>query len=179
MNEFLPIPGYEGIYAINAAGDVLALEKLVRMPAGGVRCWPQAMLKKHHMRTGYVMVTLSKEGKRASFSVHRLVCLVFIGKPDQPGLEVNHKDGDKKNNKRSNLEWVTKSENILHARRILKTHQSLHRAVEGLDPATGLVVAKFRSLTESQTDGFSPTNVSACIHGRLKTSGGLTWRMAL
>jgi len=48
--------------------------------------------------------------------VHRLVAMAYLGTPKE-GLEVNHKDGDKHNNKPENLEWVTKSENMLHAAR--------------------------------------------------------------
>ena len=48
------------------------------------------------------------------YSVHRLVALVFIPNPNN-FPEVNHKDGDKSNNKASNLEWVTGSQNVKHS----------------------------------------------------------------
>ena len=50
-----------------------------------------------------------------NFSVHRLVCSAWYGKPSTDNLQVNHKDGDRMNNKISNLEWVTPSENVQHA----------------------------------------------------------------
>lgn len=59
---------------------------------------------------GYLRVSI---GKKLMF-VHRLVAEKYIPNPDcKP--QVNHKDGDKKNNKASNLEWVTNSENREHA----------------------------------------------------------------
>jgi hypothetical protein len=48
--------------------------------------------------------------------VHRLVANAFIPKPDKEGTwEVNHKDGDKSNNDVTNLEWVTRQDNIQHS----------------------------------------------------------------
>lgn len=48
--------------------------------------------------------------------VHRLVALTFIPKPDSQDIwEVNHKDGNKDNNDATNLEWVTRRQNIQHS----------------------------------------------------------------
>lgn len=46
--------------------------------------------------------------------VHRLIALAFVAA--DPGKDfVNHKDGDKRNNRADNLEWVTRSGNMFHA----------------------------------------------------------------
>lgn len=54
-----------------------------------------------------------------TYHIHRLKALTFLDPPVQPvtELDVNHKDGNKLNNEPSNLEWVTRSENCLHAYR--------------------------------------------------------------
>lgn len=62
----------------------------------------------------YLTVNLSKNGKIKRFYVHRLVAQSFIENKDNK-LEVNHKDGNKHNNYYTNLEWVTRSENMVHA----------------------------------------------------------------
>lgn len=65
---------------------------------------------------GYYSVRLSHNGVRRTKMVHRLVADAFVLGWDV-GLVVNHIDGDKLNNQDGNLEWVTHSENTLHAHR--------------------------------------------------------------
>ncbi len=67
-------------------------------------------------KDGYKKVRLSNgDGSRKVFSVHRLILETFEPNPNSVNLQVNHKDGDKTNNRLSNLEWVTCKENINHA----------------------------------------------------------------
>lgn len=56
-----------------------------------------------------------ENGKKRTFLAHRLVLKAFNPIDDMENLEVNHKDGNKKNNNLDNLEWVTTSENQRHA----------------------------------------------------------------
>ena len=62
---------------------------------------------------GYQSVNLSNGNKRLKVYVHRLVALAFIKNPDNKP-EVNHIDEDKTNNKASNLNWMTRKENVNH-----------------------------------------------------------------
>lgn len=64
--------------------------------------------------TGYMKVSLRIEGKPVNAYVHRLVAQSFVPNPNEHP-EVNHIDGDKKNNRASNLEWCTGAENKHHA----------------------------------------------------------------
>ena len=72
--------------------------------------------KDHSMRNskGYLVTDLYSGGNRETVRVSRLVAEEFIPNPDNKP-EVNHKDGNKHNNDVSNLEWVTKKENVRHA----------------------------------------------------------------
>lgn len=64
---------------------------------------------------GYLRVGITvAKGIQKNFFVHRLVAIAFIPTNDQ-NLQVNHIDGNKQNNRISNLEWVTSKENIQHA----------------------------------------------------------------
>lgn len=66
-------------------------------------------------KTGYERLTLFK-GRKVfkKYSVHRLVAMHFIPNPENKP-QVNHKNGIKTDNRLENLEWVSKSENMIHA----------------------------------------------------------------
>ena len=63
---------------------------------------------------GYLSVRPSIDGKQKTLYIHRLVAETFIPNPEHKPT-VNHKDGDKHNNRVDNLEWATCSENTTHA----------------------------------------------------------------
>ena len=64
---------------------------------------------------GYYFVYLASQNGSQLAQVHRLVLKAFAPIENQDNLDVNHKDGNKLNNVLLNLEWCTRSENILHA----------------------------------------------------------------
>lgn len=65
-------------------------------------------------KAGYLRVTGCRQGKRFNIFVHTLVAEEWVSGYEE-GLVVNHKDGNKLNNTRENLEWVTQAENVKHA----------------------------------------------------------------
>lgn len=66
-------------------------------------------------RHGYERVCLFKKDRERRYRVHRLVAIAFIPNPDNLP-QVNHIDGNKRNNHVSNLEWVTSEQNMHHAK---------------------------------------------------------------
>lgn len=102
-----PVIGYEGIYLVSEFGDV------IKVYFNG-KTIKTIIMKSGKNRKGYLVVSLSKDNVRKSYSIAYLVARNFIGKrPD--GLQINHKDGNKINNHFSNLEYVTCKENVIHA----------------------------------------------------------------
>src|SRR3990167_11158931 len=62
----------------------------------------------------YVRVSLRRDRRQTAHPVHRLVADAFLGSRP-PGHQINHKNGNKTDNRAENLEWVTRNENQLHA----------------------------------------------------------------
>lgn len=82
---------------------------------GGIRNSRGHIMKQRTTPRGYKEIGLrrAKDGQRF-FLVHRLVAKAFIENTENKP-QVNHIDGDPTNNHALNLEWVTQSENQLHA----------------------------------------------------------------
>lgn len=123
-----PVSGYEGFYEVSNLGRIKSLRRDVAIPNSklgtvGYRTYPERIKPCVENRRGYYQVTLSKETKHRTLSVHRLVALAFIPNPDNKPY-VNHIDGNKKNNCVSNLEWCTASENNWHASLVLGVDRS-------------------------------------------------------
>lgn len=73
----------------------------------------EKILRQFLRKSGYLHVGISVNGKTNNMLVHRLVSMAFLGESSKN--EVNHKNGVRYDNKVENLEWVTSSENALHA----------------------------------------------------------------
>lgn len=95
------ISGYEGLYAVSDKGAVRNDRTL-------------KVLKPDMDKDGYMSVVLSKDNKPRGFRLHRLVAAAFVRLPTD-GEQVNHKNGKRSDNKASNLEWLTNTENQRHS----------------------------------------------------------------
>lgn len=110
MEIWKDINGYEGLYQVSSLGRVRSLDRLDR--AGVFR--KGKIIKSFTIPSGYNYVSLHKDGKKKNKSIHRLVALAFLERTSD-NLDVNHKNGDKDDNRASNLEWCTHSDNMKHA----------------------------------------------------------------
>ena len=138
---------------------------------------------------GYLRVNLYKNGKLYRKSIHRQVLLTFMPSDDPENKwQVNHKDGNKKNNRLSNLEWCTPSENTKHAIKtgLLKKFGRQKTVVQL--SKEGNVIARFKSAREAaRQTGVSESKISCVCTGytflrkdgykeRRHTAGGFNWR---
>lgn len=109
MTDWTPIPGFSK-YQAHPDG----LVRSVGLTRNGGR---PHVRKPTPNRDGYLQVGLRDDaGRLRTVSVHQLVAWTFLG-PQPPGLEVNHKDGNKRNCAAVNLEYTTEAGNRLHAMR--------------------------------------------------------------
>ena len=107
------IKGYEGQYAVTEDGRVWSYPRVIISKNHVYRDWSGGFLRHGIGNRGYHHVTLSN-GKTKTRLIHRLVAEAFI--PNPLGLaQVNHKNGNKNDNRVENLEWMTLQENMTHA----------------------------------------------------------------
>jgi hypothetical protein len=136
VENWKPVPGWEGLYEVSDMGRVRSLafmqRYLLRNGKPAFRKTAERILAVQSNNRGYRMVKLNRNGKSFGFLVHRLVAAAFLPNPD--GLpEVNHKDGVKENCCVGNLEWCTRSRNKQHAVSCGLNTQ----AIAVIDPTTG------------------------------------------
>ena len=104
MIEWKDVVGYEDYFRVSNTGSIFSKRT-------------NKYLKLIVSKTGYHIFTTKFNGRKSKsycFKVHRLVAEAFISNPENKPV-VNHKDGNKINNKIINLEWATHSENSQHA----------------------------------------------------------------
>ena len=130
---WLPVAGFDW-YEVSNHGR---LRRIKGCPGGHaglithVQVCPKGDYLQYRMRLG---------GKKTARYIHRLVAEHFVDGQAE-GLEVNHKDGDKQNNRWTNLEWVTRKQNLFHAYTtgLSKYHEELEGTRSGTLAITGRV----------------------------------------
>lgn len=124
QEDWRPVRGYESLYEVSSKGSVRSVARVIerahpKNPARvQVRAYGGRVLRLQNSRQGYVSVGLWRQNRGHTHDVHVLVCEAFLGSR-APGMDVNHKDGNRKNNHIENLEWVTRRENLMHAEQTL------------------------------------------------------------
>ena len=118
VERWKDVPAYEGLYQVSDHGRVLGQKGHILRPGRD--------------RLGYRTVVFSRQNHKKTFRVHRLVTAAFIG---LDAREVNHKDGDRGNNRLDNLEYVSHSDNCIHSYDVLKRRPSGRKPTHILTPA--------------------------------------------
>jgi hypothetical protein len=108
------VPNYEGLYMVSNFGRIKSLPRTYTSGYGRITHNPEKLMALPKINSGYLCVGLSKYGVKKTFTVQDVVALAFIPNPDNLP-EVNHKFGNKEDNRPSQLEWSTRSGNLKHA----------------------------------------------------------------
>lgn len=158
--RWLPVPGYESDYIVSSFGNVA--------PISGRRgSRPFKPLSQSLCGSGYLKVTLRKNGNGANVMIHRIVALAFVPNPEHKP-QINHKNGNKLDNRAENLEWVTRSENQLHAYRVLgraRSHKG-HPVKISADDAREIFRSQLSTKELSDIYGISDTMVRNIKQGK-------------
>ena len=99
---------------VSNTGKIKTLDHKTLRKNGRIDNRKGKILKPKIDKYGYEAIVLTKDGIRKYYTVHKLVATAFIPNP-QNKPTVNHKDGNKRNNCVSNLEWATFKEQKVHA----------------------------------------------------------------
>ena len=105
------IKDYKGLYQVSNLGRVKSLYK---WDVNKRKYIKKSKILKLNIRNGYYTVQLTKNKKRLSKQVHRLVGETFLKKEKNKNI-INHKDFNRLNNNVNNLEWCTQKENVNHS----------------------------------------------------------------
>lgn len=113
----------------------------------------------------------TRDGKSRRVHAHRIVLATFNPVPGWENLEVNHKDGNKSNNKLENLEWVTTKENIHHAWETGLARGGENHGRATMSEATAIKCIEAYKSGEKITSiarrfGLKRTTVSNLVHGK-------------
>lgn len=178
--QWKSIKNYEGYYEVSDSGIVRSLDRDVHDRMLGNKHLHGRIMRLtksvgRHKDNEYLVVNLRKNGTTNVVAVHRLVAEAFLPNPKSLPT-VNHKDGNKQNNFVENLEWVSYTDNNLHALKTgLRTPQGVR--VAQIDTA-GNTVGEYSSVSQaSRITGVSRGMISHCIHNRATFAGGYKWKV--
>lgn len=115
IEEWRPIPGYEGIYEVSSFGRVKSLPRIIKSRHNSEYLSKEFIMTGGLSTKGYVMIHLRKDGKSRKWGAHRLVMLAFIEDSD---LFVDHKKMVRTDNRLWMLEYVTNRENIRRGKKM-------------------------------------------------------------
>lgn len=175
---WLPVVGYEELYAVNNYCEVKSLNYH--------RTGQEKKLKPAINRDGYYRVCLHKGNNKQNHLTHVLGMKAFVPNPDNLPC-INHKDENTENNyicvnedgtidpDKSNLEWCTHKYNINYGTRNRRTGDKLSIPVIQYTKE-GVYVNEYKSAHEADRQtGISYRTINRCCLGKQKTAGGFRW----
>lgn len=188
MEEWRPIPGYDGRYEASNMGRIKSNDMRVKTVNGSFRT-VRGRIKSMRLDSlkRYNIVGLNtSDGHQHTKLVHRLIYASFNGTiPDN--LEINHINGNKQDNRLCNLELATRSENEIHKYKVLKYRGtsygkfgSLHgksKKVAKIDLKSGLIIEEYGGVREAaRAHNIGSSCITRCCNNKQRKSKGYAWK---
>lgn len=147
----------------------------IRRSMPGMGTIANKILKPNLDGSGYFTIDLCNKPFRKRIKIAKLVAITFLKKPEG-NVQINHKKGIRKDDRSTELEWVTASENVLHAYRVLK-----RKIVKGEEIGSSVLdnskIIKIKKLLEK---GMSQRRIAQIFNVGKTTiqeiSAGVTWK---
>lgn len=163
--EWKDIPGYEGFYKASSLGRVISLHRVIIRKTGAQQTMQPILIRSNDGSSGYHYITLCKYGHKKKLPIHRVIAFAFLDNPDNKPI-IDHINGNKEDNRVSNLRWATYSENMKNENTVQKfrlTFSEKGRSVVQLKDNKLIRIYQYSS--ETKHYGFVPSNVrKACNH---------------
>ena len=169
------IPDFENQYQVSDLGRIKSLDRVVIYSDGRKYYYKSKIIKPSTINSGYNVARLYVNGVCKSILIHRLVWEAFNGEIPE-GMQINHIDEDKTNNRLDNLNLMTCKENInygTHNERVAKTQS---KPVFQYNKQ-GELIKEWNGVREVEyTLGYFHNNISKCCKGKVKTAYGYIWK---
>ena len=160
MEIWKDIENYEGLYQVSNLGNVKSLPR--SRTKGG-------LLSPNSNGHGYLTVQLSKKGKKRRFYIHRLVATAFL-QNEENLPEVDHVNGNRADNRASNLQWISNVENL----RKKETGIGIPRRIICIE--TGEIFESVAAAAKAVNRG--KDTMSYHLRGKTQTCAGKHWEYA-
>lgn len=175
FEEWRDVPGFVGYYQASNLGRVKSLDRYVRQKNNSKALKKGRILKPKITYHGYYEVSLTVNRKQVYYRKCRLIYLTFKG-PIPDGLQVNHINENKLDDRPENLNLKTPKDNSNWGTRNTRISITRGKPILQLNK-NGEIIGEFHSAREAarQLGINSPHIVDVC-NGKRKTAGGYIWK---
>lgn len=170
------IKDYEGLYQVSNLGRVKSLEHKVKYKHV-YRTVKERILKPATLNNGYLIVSLHKNKKMKTYTIHRLVAEAF--KPNLHNYPtVDHINRIKTDNRADNLRWAPYELQVANSSAIKNSNKATSKPVKQYT-VDGQFIREYRSLTEASIEtGLQIGNICKCCYYKRKSTGDYIWKFS-